>query len=344
MRPSFHPLLINNPFEDPGLFISFLFQNRALIFDLGDTARLTARKLLKISHGFVTHTHMDHFIGFDRLLRIFLGREKKLALFGPPGFLRNVEGKLAAYAWNLVDNFSYHLTLQVTEIHPQHMLSRCYRCRNAFEPEGGVLSRPFSGTVYSEEGFRVSAAILDHGIPCLGFALKERFHVNIIKEGLQALGLTPGPWLTHFKQALYRGAGPDERFDVAADGQRPAVAFRLGELAAKIARITAGQKIGYITDVRYSRDNIQRIVALVENCDQLFIEAVFLEADSDIAARKKHLTAAQAGRIAAMAGVKQLIVFHFSPRYTGRGEQLRQEAARAYGQRKSDYRISNTEP
>ncbi len=341
MRPSFHPRLINDPFEDPGLFIPFLFQNRALIFDLGDTGRLTARKLLKISHGFVTHTHMDHFIGFDRLLRLFLGREKNLALFGPPGFLRNVEGKLAAYAWNLVDNFNYHLTLQITEIHPQQMLYRRYRCQNAFEADGKAVSRPFNGVVHAEDGFRVSAAILDHGIPCLGFALKERFHVNILKEGLKALGLAPGPWLTRFKQALYRRADPDEQFSIVREGHPTAVSFRIGELADRIARITAGQKISYITDVVYNPANIERIVALVEKSDQLFIEAAFLDTDRDIAARKKHLTAAQAGRIAAMAGVQQFAVFHFSPRYTGQEALLREEAATAY--RNNKRRISNTE-
>jgi len=91
MRPSFHPRLINGPFEDPGLFIPFLFQQRALIFDLGDITGLPPKDLLKISHVFVTHTHMDHFIGFDRLLRTLLGRQKNLALIGPEGFIKNVE-------------------------------------------------------------------------------------------------------------------------------------------------------------------------------------------------------------------------------------------------------------
>ena len=85
MRPSFHPRLINHPFDDPGLFIPFLFQKRALIFDLGDINDLPAKEILKIGHAFVTHTHMDHFIGFDHLLRLLLGREKTLSLFGPPG-------------------------------------------------------------------------------------------------------------------------------------------------------------------------------------------------------------------------------------------------------------------
>ena len=97
MRPSFNPRLINGAFDDPGLYIPFLFQNRALIFDLGDITNLSSRDLLKISHGFVTHTHMDHFIGFDRLLRKALGREKTLVLFGPEGFIKNVEGKLSFY-------------------------------------------------------------------------------------------------------------------------------------------------------------------------------------------------------------------------------------------------------
>ena len=98
MRPSFLPRLVNRPFDDPGLFIPFLFEKRAILFDLGDIYSLSAKEILKTSHVFITHTHMDHFFGFDRLLRLFLGRDQHLFLYGPEGFLKNVEGKLAAYS------------------------------------------------------------------------------------------------------------------------------------------------------------------------------------------------------------------------------------------------------
>ncbi|MGB8428082.1 MAG: ribonuclease Z, partial [Desulfobacterales bacterium] len=106
MRPTFCPRLVNGPFDDPGLFIPFQFQHRALLFDLGDISLLSARDILKISHVCVSHTHMDHFAGFDRLLRLLMGRDKRLSLYGPRGFLKNVEGKLAGYTWNLVDNYT----------------------------------------------------------------------------------------------------------------------------------------------------------------------------------------------------------------------------------------------
>jgi ribonuclease Z len=330
MRPSFHPRLINDPFNDPGLFIPFLFQKRALVFDLGNISGLPAKDILKISHAFVTHTHMDHFIGFDHLLRIMLGREKILSLFGPPDFLKNVEGKLSGYTWNLADKYNYPLCLQITEVHRDFTLSRNYRCQDRFEALQDPVRQPFDGILYEEPAFSISAVILDHQIPCLGLSVKERFHVNIIKEGLKRLDLAAGPWLSEFKQALYDETDPAAKFEVGPPGRPGKKRFALGNLAGQIARITPGQKITYITDVVYSDSNRQKIEEFARDSDHLFIEAVFMEKDHQLARDKGHLTARQAGKLAARSGAKQFKIFHFSPRYTDQESLLYQEALEAY--------------
>jgi len=69
----FNARLVNDPFGDPALYLDLRYRREALLFDLGDIQELAPRMILKIDHIFVTHTHMDHFIGFDHLLRICLG-------------------------------------------------------------------------------------------------------------------------------------------------------------------------------------------------------------------------------------------------------------------------------
>jgi len=330
MHSSFHPRLINGPFDDPGLFIPFLYQKRAIVFDLGDINALPAKDILKISHIFVSHTHVDHFIGFDRLLRLMLGRDKNLSFFGPPGFMKNVEGKLAGYAWNLADKYNYPLSLQITEVHPDFTLSRKYHCQDRFEPLKEAVKKPFDGVLYEEAAFKVSAIILDHQIPCLGLSVKERFHLNIIKEGLKRLDLEPGPWLSEFKQALYNRTDPAAKFEVATPGQSEKKIFTLGNLAHQICRISPGQKITYITDVLYSDPNQDKIVKLARDSDHLFIEAAFMDKDRKLARNKGHLTARQAGDLAARSGARQFSIFHFSPRYTDQDNLLYQEAREAY--------------
>jgi ribonuclease Z len=331
MRPSFLPRLVNGPFDDPGLFIPFLLEKRAIIFDLGDIYSLSTRDILKISHVFISHTHMDHFIGFDRLLRLFLGREQQLYLYGPQGFLKNVEGKLSGYSWDLVKHYSNLFALNVTEVHPDHMITRNYICQNRFTPDSEDIKQPFNGLLHKEPALSVSAEILDHSIPCLGFTIEERFHINIMKERVAVLGLEIGPWLNEFKQALYNNIDPDSEFEVRYGGQASCKKkFILGDLAKRIALLTPGQKISYVVDAGYSKSNVKKIIKLAKNADHLFIEAAFLEKDKDIAERKCHLTAWQAGTIAGKAGVKQITPFHFSPRYKGLGDLLEKEAMDRY--------------
>jgi ribonuclease Z len=330
MRPNFHPRPVNGPFDDPCLFIPLSYENRAIMFDLGDIHALSSRDILKVTHVFVTHTHMDHFAGFDRLLRLVLGREKELHLFGPKGFIKNVEGKLAGYSWNLVKNYHHPLSLHIVEVHPDHLSANRYLCRNEFTPRTPPERLPFDGFLLTEPAFSVSAIILDHRIPCLAYSIKESFHINIRKEALSKLGLSTGPWLNDFKQALYQNRSPHSPFYIENGPDGSGQNYPLGELADQIAIITPGQKIVYIADTVYSAEMSNKIISFAENADQLFIEAAFLEKDKEIAAEKYHLTAYQAGRIAAMANVKNFTLFHFSPRYSGQEALFHQEARRAY--------------
>jgi len=342
MRPSFHPRLINGPFDDPGLYIPFLFENRAVLFDLGDIHALSPRNILKLSHVFVTHTHMDHFVGFDSLLRLLLGRDKSLHMFGPRGFLKNVEGKLAGYSWNLVKHYTNRFVLNVTEVRPDRLVSKQFACQDGFKATQPAQKSPFNGTLLSEPTLTVRAVILDHGLPCLGFSIKEHFHVNIIKDRLLALGLEIGPWLKLFKASLFNQADPESEFLVTT-GKKKEIRkkFNLGELTAKIATITPGQKIAYIADAGMSSANEKKMVDLAGGADHLFIEAAFLEKHREIARGKYHLTARQAGTIAARAGVKEFTIFHFSPRYTAGEHLLRQEAREAFSRHCCLVKIEN---
>src|SRR6188474_3256033 len=163
MTPSFSSYLVNDGFGDPGVYVEVRRSKRALLFDLGQNDTLGASRLLRANDLFVSHTHMDHFIGFDAVVRVALGRGKALRLYGPPGLIDNVAGKLRGYTWNLVDD--YLLTIDVREFHSRQVRHVSFRAREGFLPIDGtpeILADQLPFPVLTDPMFTVLSTPLNH--------------------------------------------------------------------------------------------------------------------------------------------------------------------------------------
>jgi ribonuclease Z len=330
MKTSFRPRLLNGQTGDPALLLDLRWQGRALLLDLGRIDRTPAAVLLPIEAVFVSHAHMDHFMGFDQLLRLFLARDTTLRLYGPAGLADCVAGKLAGYTWNLTDEYGF--AVEVTDVSAREMITWRFAARRRFAREPVGPARPFDGVVLADPAFTIEAALLDHKIVSMAYAVTERTHLNVRPDALAAAGLRPGPWLNALKRAVRTDAPADTAIEVAPGDRRP-----LAVLAESLLTISRGQKVAYVVDTLFSPANVAAVVRLAAGADLFFCEAPFLEEDIDQATHRYHLTARQAGALARAAEVRRLQVFHFSPRYEGRYGDILAEAQAEFAGREVRY-------
>jgi len=268
---------------------------------------------------------MDHFMGFDHVLRTILHRRDPLHVYGPEGMTGRVLAKLASYTWNLTGD--YPLEVVVHEVAEGHVATCRAAAADGFAQGPAVRAGRTGATVYSCPRYRVDAVALDHDVPCLGFALAEPFHVGIRAGALQGFGYRSGPWVGLLKERIMTGCTDTA---IAVDTVSGVCEIGVERLIEELVVVSDGQKIAYLTDIRASRENIARFAEIARHADTLFIEAYYLHERAGEAFDKGHLTALQAGLIARELQARTVIPMHVSPRYQDRVKLLERELLEAW--------------
>ena len=328
MARLFHYKIINDAFGDPCVLVRLLRERRALLFDVGDIRKIPFNEILKVSDIFITHTHIDHFIGFDQVIRAVLRRTEPLRVYGPENIIDNVYGKLRGYTWNLVSD--YPLTIEVFAITEKKIHRAKFSASRRFKIEK-LPSLPKQEIILQEPLFKVKAQVLSHGIPVIAYCIEEDYHININKTALEGKGMEIGPWLGELKKLIKLHYEYDSQKILKPKGQfhelkmnTPKGEMRLEELF-DIVKITKGEKISYVMDVAPTEENIKKLIKFVKNSDILFCEAYFLNKDIERARERNHLTAALTGEIAKNAEVDELVILHISPKYIDNPQEVYKE-------------------
>lgn len=317
MRPAFLSRLVNGPLFDPVVYVRILNERKSVLFDCGHFQGLAPRHLLSLEAVCISHTHMDHFMGMDRVLRTILHRDEPLAVYGPEGITEKTLSKLKSYTWNLSSGYALEITIH--EIFANSVMTTRARADAGFDAISGQTV-PRTGTRIADcPRYTLEAAVLDHTIPCLGYVLKEPFHINILKGAVRENGYIPGPWLGDLKALIYAGR-LDEPVRVATEsGVRGVSVSRLRE---ELVTVTPGQSLAFVTDIAFTPANLEALKGLALGVDTLFIEAYYLDELEAHAGARGHLTARQAGAIARELGAKRVFPMHVSPRYHDRIDEI----------------------
>lgn len=292
---------------DPSLYVEPVNLAHAFLVDCG-TQHLGHARLLRARFLFLSHTHLDHFIGFDSWMRVHLGSTNTLHIIGPAGVAGHVHHKIHGYVWNLAE--SVYLKFLVTELDPLRSFQ--------ILPATGYQLEELPGQwpdidQRGEWTFRYQP--LQHlSIISCGYRIYTPETFRVDEDALAATGLKPGPWVKEMKSR--------EEGSLLIDGTPHDIA----ELREKLLYHARGYSVTYITDAIYNPENAARMVELARDTDHLFCESSFLKADVDRAARTHHLTTHQAATIARDANVQHLHLFHFSRRYAGLEQMFLREA------------------
>lgn len=305
-----HTTLKNKHNEDICLMIQADNHKWNYLCDCGFASDLTVKDCRDLNAVFISHTHIDHFIHFDFLIRHLLGCQRTVTICGPAGLAKNVQAKLRGFTWNLVTAEDNPVTFEVRELHEGNQIVSYLLTAPDWElkviqrEQTSKSSTKLTPIVFQNEAFTVRYTLLDHGIPSVAYLFEE---LPKLKINMKTCPYRGGKWVRELK-AAYLDQNPTAQIDVHGGMMEAQDLFEYLELQK-------GYQVGYIMDHLACEANHEKICALFQNCDEVYMESYYAQEDYELAIKNNHSTAQISGELAKRAGFKKLIPAHFSRRY-----------------------------
>jgi ribonuclease Z len=255
-------------------------KNYDVLVDCGEGAQrqLKIKKIppTRIRKILISHWHGDHTLGLPGLIQT-LGAsnyEGVLEIYGPKGSKKHMSAMKNAFL------YEQKIEIKIKEVGTKKIME--------------------------DNDLIIHSAELEHGVPCVGYSIKEQDYRRIKLPFVKKLGIPDGPLLGKLQQ-------------------NKSITWKGKKVSPKDATyVVEGKKMAYVVDTEMCSNCLK----LAQDADVLVSEATFMMEHEEKAFDYKHLTGKQASELANQANVKLLILTHFSQRYKSTTEI--EEEAKTY--------------
>ena len=246
------------------------YKTDGILVDCGEGTqrqfKTTGIPLTKVTIILISHWHGDHVLGLPGMLQTLNSSVTghKVKIFGPKGTKVQFDFLKKAF---LMEGNERGLTMEVFDVDKERF--------------------------YETSEFYIEAKLLQHSVPCLGYAVVEKDKVHIDMSSIRKLGMAEGPLLGKLQLGE----------EVSWKGKKVK--------PEDVTYTTKGRKITVIMDTELCNSAVE----LAQEADILVCESTYANDLEEKAEEYRHLTARQAASIANKAGAKKLVLTHFSQRY-----------------------------
>jgi len=171
----------------------------------------------------------------------------------------------------------------------------------------------------------VSAELLDHRIPVLAFRVREQKIFGLDQQKMAGLGLVQGDWMRELKRRFFtdwQDTGPLVILRKLQGAVREEIIDDAGRLYHEIYGERSSATIGYLTDIGFHPENLEKAERFLARVTLLVGECAFLQDDLHKARSSHHLCTADVNAMLKRIRPRFFLPIHLSKTYRGRSNEL----------------------